>query len=434
MQHPNEAKTIALPGFVFDPQHLELTDVAGARVSLRRQALTVLKCLAQKANRVVSKDELMSEVWPGLVVSDDSLVQCIKDLRRVLKDQARRVVQTEPRRGYRLVTSAATLAVPAAVTPLEDFHQSIHFANGSDGTRIAYAISGDGPPLVRAPHWMTHLEFDARGPTSGPLIRRLSQHHRLFRYDNRGCGLSDREVPVSSLDQEVSDLEAVVDAAGLDRFALFGISAGAAISIRYAARHPQRVSKLIVSGGFVRGGQLRGERATSLENIMAFSRLIESGWGERTSAFQQIWTSLIFPGATPEQQDGFNAMQRLACSPKQASMMHRMYTAFDAREDLPRVQCPTLVLHSPDDAIIPFEEGRLVAAGINGARLVPFASRNHFPLPCDAAYEHVLQLIGEFLLDLPSCQEAGANPVPVATRLRVVTGSVADQSPRRTRP
>jgi pimeloyl-ACP methyl ester carboxylesterase len=217
------------------------------------------------------------------------------------------------------------------------------------------------------------------------------------RWNEGAHSLSDRGVPMATLDDEVRDLEAVVDTAGLDRFALLGRSQGGAISIRYAARHPDRVSRLVIIGGFARGALCRGAKSPSMENINAFCRVLEDGWGDENSALRQIWTSYAFPSASKEHQDAYNHMQRVACSPQDAARIHRSVSELDASADLASVQCPTLVLHNPDDALIPFEEGRLIASGIGGARLETFASRNHQPLPGEPAFDHVMRLIDEFL-------------------------------------
>jgi DNA-binding winged helix-turn-helix (wHTH) protein/pimeloyl-ACP methyl ester carboxylesterase len=305
---------IALPGFVFDIERRELRQTTGARVALRPQTLAVLGCLARSADQVVTKDELMRAVWPDLVVTDDSLVQCIKDLRKALKDDARSIIQTLPKRGYRLVPSGEVPQAPAAAPLSPVFQQDIRFATTVDGARIAYATSGSGPPLVRAVHWMSHIDLDWQNAVHGPWIQGLSQRYRHVRYDARGCGLSDRGAGPKNLDDEVRDLEAVVDAAGLERFALYARSQGGAIAVRYAARHPERVSHLVTIGGFVRGSLRRGELSPSAENQAAFWKLIEDGWGQDNAAFRQIMTSLIFPGANAEQMHAFNTCGLFAAS------------------------------------------------------------------------------------------------------------------------
>lgn len=428
MHHSEHANKLALPGFVFDLKHLELRDAAGLRVTLRPQTLAVLHCLALHADRVVIKDDLMRAVWPNLVVTDDSLVQCIGELRRVLKDEQRRIVQTESRRGYRLVVDVAASPVAPRSASSDAFRQEVQFALSANGIRIAYATSGNGPPVVRAPHWMTHLDWDLRSAVSGPFIRRASLRNRLVRYDGRGCGLSDRSVLPGSLDDEVRDLEAVVDAAGLQQFSLFGRSAGGVIAVRYAAKHPDRVRKLVILGGFARSPMRRGDQSWSVDRVEAFAKVLEEGWGDANSAVRQIWTTWLFPGATPEQQDAFNEMQRFACSPQTAAAIHRRVSEHDASSDLPHVRCPTLVLHNPDDALVPFEEGRLIAATIAGARLETFASRNHSPLPGEPAFEQVMQLLDEFLLE-SSHEEARALAAPSRPDLRIVGSGAAGPLP-----
>jgi pimeloyl-ACP methyl ester carboxylesterase len=427
MQQPDEGGVIALPGFVFDVAQLELRESSGARVLLRPQTLQVLDCLARCAGRVVTKDELMRAVWPEVVVTDDSLVQCITELRKALGDDARRVVQTAPKRGYRLVALPGTALEPPrpAMTAIDNgFRQDIRFATTADRVRIAYATSGNGPPLVRAAHWMTDLGWDWRSSVWGPRIQHWSQNFRLLRFDWRGCGMSDRQADPGDLDECVADLEAVVDAAGLDRFSLFASSGGTSSAVRYAARHPERVTSLVVFGGYARGHLCRGERSVPLETFNAMQRLIEVGWGQDHPGFRQLFTSLMWPGATLEQLESFNHMQRVARTPQVAARMRSRMAEFDATADLPRVQCPTLVLHSPRDSAVPFEEGRLIASMIAGARLVPFDSFNHSPLPGEPAFEQVIGLIDEFLLshsEDPSAARRSAEPVPAGTGVETDT-------------
>jgi pimeloyl-ACP methyl ester carboxylesterase len=408
---PESTCRIELSGFTLNIGGGELHDTGGRRIALRPQSLSVLQYLGRNADRVVGKAELMQAVWPGVVVTDDSLVQCIKELRKALGDDKHCLIETEHRRGYRLVTAGANRPEAKAVEP--DFSQDIRFARSSDGTRIAWADCGDGPPLVRTAQWMTHLDWDLQSSIFGPFIRRLAKRNRLIRYDGRGCGLSDRGVPMATLDDEMRDLEAVVDSAGLERFALLGRSQGGCIAIHYAARHPERVSQLVVIGGHSRGRLRRGEQSQTLDNVLAFCAVLEEGWGKPNSALRQVWTSQAFPGATAEQQDEYNQMQRVACTPQDAATIHRMTAEYDSSTDLPHVRCPTLVLHNPDDALVPFEEGRLIASSIPRARLETFASRNHVPLPGEPAFEHVMTMIDAFLLgSVDEQQTSAAAPRP----------------------
>jgi len=284
------------------------------------------------------------------------------------------------------------------------FRQQIRFATTADGVKIAFAESGRGLPLVRAGHWMTHLEWDWQTPVWGPWLESLSARHHLYRYDSRGCGLSDRDIGAVTLDDLVADLEAVVDAAGLDRFALFGASQGGAISITYAARHPERVSHLVLLDSLARGRLVRNPSPAQREMLDAMSRLVLVGWGQDNAAFRQMFTTQFFPNASREQADAFNDLQRLSCTPEHAQRLMLAFAALDASPWLAGVQCPTLVLHCRGDARVPFEEGRFVAAGIRNARFEPLDSMNHLPLSGEPAFEEVLALIHDFLPAAPGAQ------------------------------
>lgn len=288
------------------------------------------------------------------------------------------------------------------------FRQQIRFAETSDRVKIAMAASGRGSPLVRAGHWMTHLEWDWQTPVWGPWLEALSARHELHRYDSRGCGLSDRQLDAVTLGDMVRDLEAVVDAAGLDRFALLGASQGGAVSIEYAARHPQRVSHLVLLDPFARGVLVRQNDPGTRETIEAMGRLMLAGWGQDNAAFRQMFTTQFFPSATREQADAFNDLQRLSCTPEHARRLMLAFAGLDASASLAAIRCPTLVLHCRGDARVPFEEGRFVAAGIAGARFEPLESKSHTPLAGEPAFAQALDLIFDFLSAAPPGGSAGA--------------------------
>jgi pimeloyl-ACP methyl ester carboxylesterase len=275
--------------------------------------------------------------------------------------------------------------------------RELRFARAADGTRIAFATAGTGYPLVNAAHWLGHLEFDWQTPIWAPWLEALCSRYRLTRYDSRGCGLSDRGLVALSLEDLVSDLEAVVDAAGLERFALLGACQGGAISVAYAARHPERVSHLVLCGAFTRGEFRRDADPQRRETVAAMRKLIEVGWGVSNSAFLQLFTTLFFPSATPEQALAFNEIQRRAAHPAHAARLMGTLLDLDASRDLKEIGCPTLVCHSTEDAVIPFEEGRFTAASIHGARFQPLDSANHLPLAGEPAFEQLLEAFKGFL-------------------------------------
>ena len=272
--------------------------------------------------------------------------------------------------------------------------QEIRYCHAKDGVRIAWASSGSGKPLVKAANWLSHLEFDAASPIWAHWWRALSVRNQLIRYDERASGLSDREVDDISFEAWVSDLEAVVEAAGLQRFALLGISKGSAIAIAYAARHPERVSHLILHGGFVRGRNFQSDQLS--ERIRLEIEMVRLGWGGRNAAFRQAFTTMFFPGALPEQAAWFNELQRISTSPENAARMIMATTVIDARELATRVRCPTLILHCRDDARVPFREGEVIAQLIPGARFVPLASGNHLPLEHEPAWTELLRELDAF--------------------------------------
>ena len=263
--------------------------------------------------------------------------------------------------------------------------QEIRFCASHDGARIAYATSGAGSPLVKAANWLSHLEFDVSSPVWLHLLHELSRRNTLVRYDGRGCGLSDWNVELS-FGAWVSDLEAVVEANCSERFPLLGISQGASIAIAYAVRHPERVSQLVVHGGYARG-RLRWSGSTNRrEEAETMIKLAELGWGQQNPAFRQFFTTQFIPDGTPEQHQWFNELERISTSPLNAARFMRVLSEIDVVSLLPRVQCPTLVLHSVRDARVPFDEGRLIAGMIPNARFVPLESNNHLLLESEPAW------------------------------------------------
>ena len=274
--------------------------------------------------------------------------------------------------------------------------QEIHYCHARDGVRIAWASSGSGTPLVKAANWLSHLEFDAASPIWAHWWRALSERHRLIRYDERASGLSDWDVQDISFDAWVSDLEAVVEAAGLERFSLFGASKGGAIAIAYAARHPERVTQLIIHGAFVRGRDFRRNSPNDLDRIQLEIEMVRLGWGGRNAAFRQAFTTMFFPDANPDQAAWFNELQRISTSPENAARMMAATRQFDVREIAGQVKCPTLILHSREDARVPFREGEMIANLLPHARFVPLASRNHLPLEHEPGWTELIRELDAF--------------------------------------
>jgi pimeloyl-ACP methyl ester carboxylesterase/DNA-binding SARP family transcriptional activator len=281
-----------------------------------------------------------------------------------------------------------------------DLHQEIRFCSTSDGVRIAYASVGEGPPLLKAANWLNHLEFDWESPIWRHVFRGLARDRRLIRYDARGNGLSDWDVDEISFEAYVRDLESVVDAAGVERFALLGISQGCAISVEYAVRHPERVTRLVLHGGYATGWRHDPDPA-EVARREALQTLILHGWGQDNPAFRQVFTSAFIPDGTPEQFHWMNELQRISISPHNAIRLQNALGIVDIRDRLPLVRVPTLILHSLWDARIPHARGRELAAGIPDARFVSLASRNHLILEHEPEFPRFLSVIREFLAEDP---------------------------------
>ncbi|HEX3230470.1 MAG TPA: alpha/beta fold hydrolase [Pyrinomonadaceae bacterium] len=274
--------------------------------------------------------------------------------------------------------------------------QQIHFCTTHDDVQIAYATVGQGPPLLKAANWLSHLEWDWQSPIWRHLLREFSRDHTFIRYDERGNGLSDWKVADLSFNAWVEDLESVVEATKLDRFPLLGISQGGAVAIAYAVRHPEKVSHLILYGAYARGWITR-DSAEEIEQRQAQLTLVRLGWGRDNPAFRQLWTSLYAPDATPEQAQSFNDLQRISTSPENAVKLLTEMGNIDVVDLLPQVKVPTLVLHCRDEAGVPFEEGRKLAGTISGARFVPLEGRNHLLLEGAPSWGTFVKEIRRFL-------------------------------------
>jgi pimeloyl-ACP methyl ester carboxylesterase len=293
--------------------------------------------------------------------------------------------------------------------------QQIRFCTSSDGVRISFATIGGGPPFVKAANWLSHLEYDWNSPVWRHWLRELSRDHTYIRYDARGCGLSDSNIKEYSLDCWVHDLEAVVDAMGLERFPLLGISQGGPIAITYAHRHPERVSHLILYGTYARGLLHRESRESEAERQVLLD-LIRVGWGKEHSAFRQVFTSLFIPDGTPEQVRNFNELQRVSSTPENAARMIDAFHHLDVQEIAKTIQIPCLVLHARDDLRIPFEEGRRLASLLPNAQFVPLQGRNHIVMETEPAWKVFLNQIRSFLDVKDSGQNESAKTAITAAR------------------
>jgi class 3 adenylate cyclase/pimeloyl-ACP methyl ester carboxylesterase/DNA-binding CsgD family transcriptional regulator len=327
---------------------------------------------------------------------------------RQLKNIARpvRVYRLRFEEGAKARRALSRPTKPSAAVSSFGLSEQIRFCTSKDGTRIAYATCGEGPPLLWIGHWIRHLEYDWDSPIWRPWLELLTRRHTLIRYDWRGSGLSDRSAVEFSMDKHIEDCEAVADAARLKSFILFGMAGGATMAMPYAVRHQERVSHLVLYGSQVRGRLARATTRSQFEEAEIRLKMIELGWPNETPVFGQFFTALHIPDATTEQLSAYNDLLRLTSSCGNAINFLRTLWQVDVRKIVSNVCCPTLVLHARGDVIIPFEEGRLVARLIPGARFVPLESRNHVLLGTEPAWQQMVAALEDFLPLLPVSETA----------------------------
>lgn len=312
------------------------------------------------------------------------------------------------------------------MTPRSD----IRFVTSSDGVQIATARYGDGPLVLKAATWLTHIDQVAPGSIQQALIDEFAAEHAYVEYDTRGCGLSQRRVDDLSFESWVRDLEAVADAHGRDEpFTLLGFTCGAGVAVEYAARHPERVRNLVLFGGFATSyySTSHPDPAVRREGDLMME-LAAVGWGSSSPAFRQVFVSRFLPDASPAQWSAFDQLQRETCSPDVAARYLRTLYGINVKDAAARVRCPALLLHPKGDQMVPFEQGRRLASLIPGARFVPLEGRNHIPLPTEPAYAGFVREVREFL-GTPHADDA---PVPQLTPrqvevLRHIAGGETDK-------
>jgi len=384
----------------------------GCAIPLTGKAFATLCALVEQHGTLVPKQELMEAVWPDSVVEENSLDRNISALRKALGEQAsgESFIETVPRAGYRFVAAVRELIQKGngvhAGAPTEgstDAHdairQEIRFCMTADKVRLAYSRIGSGYPLVRVANCFNHLDFEWESPIWQHYVRDLAKGHSIVRYDGRGNGISEWNVEDISFDAWVNDLGAVVDAAGLSKFAILGMSQGASVAIAYAVLHPERVSHLILCGGYSRGVNHR-EKPDAKAARHALETLVEVNWGKSNPAYFQMVTNMYIPEhTTPQDQQFFKDLQGVSVSTANLVKFMRACDAINVRPLLSSVSVPTIVFHSDRDRIAPSEEGRILAAEIPGAKFVPLTSANHLLLADEPAWKVFRDEVERFLHD-----------------------------------
>ena len=385
--------------FTLDAGRRELR-ADGVEISVEPQVFDLLEFLIRRRDEVVSRDDLIEHIWKGRIVSESAMASRINAARSAIGDNGtdQRLIKTIARKGIRFVGEVreqGASAQESAARAAEIKHQDITFARSSDGVNLAIGRSGDGPVLLKTANWLNHLEFDWQSPIWSPLFSRLAERLCLVRYDGRGSGLADRDVPDISFDGFLRDLDAVTATIKAERFALLGLSQGVAAAIAYAVKHPERVNKLILYGGYAQGRNKSGD-AADRDKGQALLALMRQGWGAEGSAFMRAFSSIYLPNGSAEQIKWFSDMQRMATSGENAARLRSACDYIDVVDLLPQVRVPTLVIHARQDNVVPYAQGRAIAAAIPGARFVTLETENHVPLPGDPAWEKLVNEILNF--------------------------------------
>jgi pimeloyl-ACP methyl ester carboxylesterase len=391
-------------GLVLDTDRY-LLERDGHSVPVQPQVFDVLAHLVLHRDRVVPKSELLDEIWGDRFVSESTLSSRVKTARQVIGDDGsgQRLIRTVHGRGYRFVGEVDVLEESSRpgrdLAADRSLEQHIHFTTAADGVRLAYATVGTGPPLVRTAHWLTHLDHDWHSPVWRHWLEGLADGRTLVRYDERGCGLSDHDPVEVSLDAFVRDLETIVDAVGLDEFPLLGVSQGGPVAIAYAARHPERVRRLVLLGAYVRGRRARARSEDERRAAAVQLDLVRLGWGSEDPSFRMAFPPSFMPDAPPELWSDFAELLRRTTAAENAVRILEALVDVDLREEAAGLRVPTLILHARGDLRIPFDQARELAALIPDSRLVPLDSRNHLMLADEPAWQQFLDELARFLAE-----------------------------------
>ncbi len=380
--------------------------LAGRPVPVEPLVFDLLVYLIEHRSRVVSRDELLENLWKGKVVTDAALGARLKDARKAVGDSGDRqaVIKTVHGRGYQFIADITDSkgdserqagAAPRTEIGLDD-QGPVRFCKSSDGVSIAHAEVGKGYPVFVTGSWMTHLEEDWKNSSWGPYLSHLARSFRLIRYDQRGNGMSDWDDVEISFARMVDDLAAVIECYDYDRFAILGCSQAAAVSIAYAVDHAERISHLILHGGYARGRRRRGDPESAAESE-ALVTLIRQSWGNENPAIRQTITSLMMPDASTAEARWFNEFQRTCGPAENIARFRQMFDEMDVVELLEQVDVPTLVTHSTGDSVAPLAEGKLLASRIPEARFVTFNSKNHMIFGNEPEFGRLVKCLTEFL-------------------------------------
>ncbi|MBS0123182.1 alpha/beta fold hydrolase [Thetidibacter halocola] len=369
----------------------------GQAVSVEPQVFDLIRLLVENAERVVTRDEIIETVWKGRIVSESAFSARIAAARKAVGDdgKAQTVIRTVARRGLQMVApvTPGTSAASPPLVPNRTATPRLRYTHSDSGEALAWAANGDGPPVVYCGYSQTDVELDWHCAAFRPLFDALGTRHRLLRYDPIGTGRSDLSLKDVDFGREAEDLRAVADAAGLDRFALFSQSGGCLTAIRFAAQYPDRVTRLVINGGYAQG-RSRREDSHGTETIRG---LIADGWNKPESSFALAFSLLYLPEGPLQMAEEMVALMRRACPTENMLRFRDAVNDADVTDVLPRIACPTLILHSRHDTVHPLAQAQKLAMGIPGAELAILETANHVPLPGNPVWEDFLALLLDFL-------------------------------------
>jgi len=378
------------------PPHRDYTEVIEERLREAEAVVVVWSAEAVKSQWVRAEANVAREAGTLVQLRVDGATPPLPFNQIQCADLSQWSGQRSHPEWRKVADSITALIGREAAARAKPIEQEVRFCRAADGVRIAYSQVGNGPPLLKTANWLNHLEYDWDGPVWSDLFLRMSAEHTLIRYDERGNGLSDWNAEELSLHAYVQDMEAVVGAAGLERFPIFAISQGGCVAIEYAARHPERVSRLVLLNAFARGWRHSSSQAF-IASVEAMKVLMARGWDSQSPVFRQMFAALLLPGANTLQSQAFDTMQRASASAENAVRLIETFGQMDVRHRLAEIRAPTLVLHSRDDRFIPSRLGQEIAAGIAGARFVGLPSNNHILLPDEPAFERLASEMEAFL-------------------------------------
>ena len=390
MYHNYSSSTVTV-NFNSDLQALIYTD--GRVVPLRPQTSDVLRVLVENEGRIVSKNEIIETVWGTRVATDDSVYQCISEIRHAINSTDEVRIRTASKRGY-VFEQRSTQTTSARLTISRP--EPIRFVNSADGTRIAWTASGEGVPILKAPNWITHLGAERRNKLYGPFFDELGRQARIVRYDQRGNGMSSWFIPPLSMEAMCADILAVADAAELPTFYLLGVSQGVAFAVAFAAQYPDRVRGIIGRGGYALG-DLAGGNERNRQNYEAGVKLVEIGWDSDDPTFRRHFTSRIAPDATPEMAREFDELQRISVPKENLHDFMEFDALLNVTQAARQVKCPVLLMHSRGDLMVPFSDGQHLASLLPNCSFIPLSGDNHALIPGTPAFKQCMQAIEVFL-------------------------------------